>query len=82
MSPETELIRPKEKRSTEIIRGLGLVAVGLLYGAFFVRFGVVNKNIYSAIVGAVGVGTGIALSAKHFIEAHRLKPQNPKQVLQ
>lgn len=77
MSPELNIVSQKEIRKQEILKGLKLVAVGFLYGAFFVRFGSVNNNIYAKIVGAAGAGSGLALSAKHFIEAHRLKPKKP-----
>lgn len=77
MSPEVNITPQTGTRKQEIIKGLKLVAVGLLYGGYFVRFGIVNNNVYADIVGVTGAGSGLALSAKHFIEAHRLKPKKP-----
>lgn len=77
MSPEVNITPQTGTRKQEIIKGLKLVAVGLLYGAYFVRFGIVNKNVYADIVGVAGAGSGLTLATKHFIEAHKLKPKKP-----
>ena len=67
----------QEIRDKELLAGVGIAVIGLLFGAEFVTLGILYKNPGSVIVGVVSAITGPVLSVRHFIEAHRLKPKNP-----